>query len=55
MKRNIIVFEAPQELTEQVKRIADETYSSTSAVCRQAIAQYLTQRALPNYDGMGQF
>ena len=42
MKRNIVVFEAPLELTEQVKKIADETYTSTSTICRQALAQYLT-------------
>jgi predicted transcriptional regulator len=42
MKRNIVVFEAPIELTEQVKKIADETYTSTSTICRQALAQYLT-------------
>jgi len=55
MKRNILIFEAPKELTEQVKQVAEETYTSTSAVCRQALAQYLTQRALPHYDGTGQY
>jgi len=55
MKRNLMSFEAPMELTEQLKKVADETYTSTSAVCRQALAHYLTQRALPNYDDTRQF
>ena len=42
MKRNIMVFEAPIEMTDQVKKIAKETYSNTSTICRQALAQYLT-------------
>lgn len=50
MKRNIMSFEAPRELTEQVKQIADETYTNISSVCRQALAQYLNQIALPNHD-----
>ena len=42
MKRNVIVFEAPIEMTEQVKKVAEETYTNTSTICRQALAQYLT-------------
>ena len=42
MKRNLMSFEAPQEMTDQVKKIAKETYSNTSTICRQALAQYLT-------------
>lgn len=55
MKRNILIFEAPLELTEQVKKIASETYTNSSTVCRQALAQYITQRALPNYDAADKF
>jgi predicted transcriptional regulator len=53
MKRNILIFEAPLELTEQVKKIADETYTSTSSVCRQALAHYLTNRASSHYETTG--
>ena len=53
MKRNIVVFEAPLELTEQVKKIADETYTSTSSVCRQALAHYLTHRGESHYEITG--
>ena len=47
MKRNLMSFEAPQDMTEQLKKVAAETFTSTSAVCRQALAQYLSDRALP--------
>lgn len=50
MKRNLMSFEAPEELTEQVKKVAVDTYTSSSAVCRQALAQYLNQRTLPHYE-----
>ena len=40
-KRNLMVFEAPIELTERVKRAAKKTYTSTSTICRQALLQYL--------------
>jgi predicted transcriptional regulator len=55
MKRNQINFDAPTEMTEQVKKVAEDTYTSTSAVCRQAVAQYLTQRELPYNQEMTQF
>ena len=42
VKRNLMVFEAPIELTERVKKAAKETYTTTSTICRQALAQYLT-------------
>jgi len=47
MKRNLMSFEAPQDMTEQLKKVAEDTFTSTSAVCRQALAQYLSNRALP--------
>jgi len=40
-KRNFIAFEAPIELTEKARMIADKTMISTSAVCRQAVSQYI--------------
>lgn len=55
MKRNLMSFEAPTDMTEQVKKVAEDTYTSTSAVCRQALAQYLTQRELPYNQEMTQF
>jgi len=55
MKRNQINFDAPTEMTEQVKKVAEDTYTSTSAVCRQALAQYLTQRELPYRQELTQF
>jgi len=55
MKRNLMSFEAPPELTEQVKRMAKDTYTNTSAICRQALAQYINQKALPQYDEMVHF
>ena len=53
MKRNQINFDAPTEMTEQVKKVAEDTY--TSAVCRQAVAQYLNQRELPYSEELTQF
>ena len=55
MKRNQINFDAPTEMTEQVKKVAEDTYTSTSAVCRQAVAQYLNQRELPYSEEMTSF
>jgi predicted transcriptional regulator len=55
MKRNLMSFEAPQDMTEQVKKVAEDTYTSTSAVCRQALAQYLNQRELPYSEEMTSF
>ena len=47
MKRNLMIFEAPEKMSEEVKQLAVDTYTNSSAVCRQAIAQYLNQRSLP--------
>jgi len=55
MKRNLMSFEAPQEMTEQVKQVAADTYTNTSAICRQALAQYLNQRSLPEYGNTPRF
>ena len=55
MKRNQINFDAPTEMTEQVKKVAEDTYTSTSAVCRQAVAQYLNRRELPYSEELTQF
>ena len=41
--RNLLVFEAPIELTEKAKHVAEETMVSTSALCRQAVSQYITR------------
>lgn len=40
VKRNVIVFEAPRELSERAKEIAEETMVSTSAIYRAAIKAY---------------
>ena len=55
MKRNQINFDAPTEMTEQVKKVAEETYTSTSAVCRQALAHYLNKMELPYSEELTQF
>jgi len=41
--RNLLVFEAPVELTERAKNVAAETMVSTSALCRQAVSQYINR------------
>ena len=41
--RNLLVFEAPVELTEKAKWMAAETMVSTSAICRQAVSQYINR------------
>jgi len=41
--RNLLVFEAPIELTEKAKWMAAETMVSTSAICRQAVSQYINR------------
>ena len=41
--RNLLVFEAPIELTEKAKLVAAETMVSTSALCRQAVSQYINR------------
>ena len=38
--RNVIVFEAPRELSDKAKEIAEETMVSTSAIYRMAIKSY---------------
>ena len=43
--RNLMAFEAPLELTEAVKQVATENYTTSSAICRKAIAEYVFQRA----------
>lgn len=40
-KRNLVVFEAPVELTDKARLIAEKTMVSTSALCRQAVSQYI--------------
>lgn len=45
VKRNVVVFEAPLELTKQARELADAKLTSTSTICRQALKQYLS-----NYD-----
>jgi len=40
LKRNMIVFEAPKELTEKAKHLAEVKMISISAICRQALLQY---------------
>jgi len=40
-RRNMVVFEAPLELTEKAKHLADVKMISTSAICRQALQQYI--------------
>ena len=41
--RNLLVFEAPVELTERARNVAAETMVSTSALCRQAVSQYISR------------
>lgn len=41
LKRNMLVFEAPIELSEKAKHLAETKMISTSAVCRQALMQYV--------------
>jgi len=40
VRRNVIVFEAPKELSERAKEIAEENMVSTSAIYRAAIKAY---------------
>ena len=47
-KRNMVVFEAPKELTEKVRILADTRMMSTSALCRQALAEYLNHLEMYN-------
>lgn len=42
-KRNLVVFEAPVELTDKARLIAEKTMVSTSALCRQAVSQYINR------------
>jgi predicted transcriptional regulator len=39
--RNLMIFEAPLELTDKAKLVAEKTMISKSALCRQAISQYI--------------
>jgi len=39
--RNLMIFEAPLELTDKAKFVAEKTMISKSALCRQAISQYI--------------
>ena len=39
--RNLMIFEAPVELTEKARIVAEKTMISKSALCRQAISQYI--------------
>lgn len=40
-KRNLMAFEAPITLTDKARMIAEKNMISTSAVCRQAMSQYI--------------
>ena len=40
VKRNVIVFEAPTELSKKAKEIAEDKMVSTSAIYRAAIKAY---------------
>jgi predicted transcriptional regulator len=42
VKRNIVVFEAPLELTEKTKQIAEDFMCSPSAIYRRALSQYIS-------------
>ena len=50
-KRNCMVFEAPEELSNKAKEYASAQFASTSAVCRQALNQFLAEEEvkLPQY------
>ena len=39
--RNLVVFEAPVELTEKARWVAEQNMVSTSALCRQAVSQFI--------------
>lgn len=41
--RNLVVFEAPIALTEKARWVAEQTMVSTSALCRQAVSQFITR------------
>ena len=43
VNRNLVVFEAPVELTDKARLIAEKTMVSTSALCRQAVSQYISR------------
>ena len=47
-KRNCMVFEAPEELSNKAKEYASAQFTSTSAVCRQALNEFLQQNQLFN-------
>lgn len=39
--RNLMIFEAPVELTDKAGMVAKKNMISKSALCRQAISQYI--------------
>jgi len=41
---NCMVFRAPEELSEKARIYADEQMVSTSAICRQALNQFLNEK-----------
>jgi len=43
LKRNMMVFEAPIELSSKAKHLAEYKMISTSAICRQALQYYLSK------------
>ena len=43
IRRNCMVFEAPKELTDKARIYANKKMVSTSAVCRQALNQFLIE------------
>ena len=43
LKRNMLIFEAPKDLTEKAKGLAEAKMVSTSAICRQALQHYLSK------------
>jgi predicted transcriptional regulator len=47
-KRNLMAFEAPITLTDKARMIAEKNMVSTSAVCRQAVSQYINRYEADN-------
>jgi len=41
---NCMVFRAPEELADKARIYADEQMVSTSAICRQALNQFLNEK-----------
>jgi len=40
--RNVVVFEAPVELTDKTKKIAEQEMCSMSAICRRALNEFVS-------------